>query len=115
MLIPYTKSPTGLVQVAKFNDHHVISISSYLITIIITEQPKKDPKDVASTLTKEDIGNFLHGIKLDQYIELFFENDVDGQMLIVLTEVELKDIGIANTFHQKKIIQKFGSYLMERC
>ena len=70
---------------------------------------------MASTLTKEDIRRYLQVIKLDEYIELFLENDIDGQLLFDLTEVELKDIGIINAFHRKKIITKFRPYLMKEC
>ena len=62
-------------------------------------------------MTKQDVEKFLHDIKLDDYVTLFKENDIDGPMLVSMDEDELNDLGIANRFHQKKLIVKFKAYL----
>ena len=32
-------------------------------------------------LTPNDVADFLQSLKLDQYVETFLENDVDGEMM----------------------------------
>ena len=32
-------------------------------------------------LTPNDVADFLRSLKLDQYVETFLENDVDGEMM----------------------------------
>ena len=76
-------------------------------------QPQKDLTEVAEGVTKEGVSAFLQQIKLHEYVQLFIDNDIDGQMLIVLNEMALKDLGVANIFHQKKIVNKFKLYLKE--
>ena len=73
--------------------------------------PKQDIEAVAKSLTIENIGDFLDQIQLGEHIELFKNNGVDGPILSVLEPEDLKDMGIANGFHRKKIIQKFRSFL----
>ena len=70
---------------------------------------------MAKTLSIDDIAQFLRQIKLEKYVEMFMENDVDGEMLMTLNQEDLKFIGIVNTFHQKKIIGQFQSYLKINC
>lgn len=68
---------------------------------------------MAKTLSVDDITQFLHHIKLEKYVEMFVENDIDGGMLLTLNQEDLKFIGIVNTFHQKKIIGQFPLYLKQ--
>ena len=65
-------------------------------------------------ISKDDVGTFLRQIELAEYVTLFSENDIDGEMLIDLNQEDLKNMGISNTFHQKKIIRKFQSYLKDK-
>ena len=68
---------------------------------------------MAKTLTVNDISEFLKGIKLANLTKLFSENDVDGRLLIRLTENSLKDLGVDNGFSRQKIVTKFKAHLEE--
>ena len=75
------------------------------------KESQRDLSEVAKTLSVDDIAKFLRQIKLEKYVQMFVENDVDGKMLLTLNQEDLKFIGIVNTFHHKKIIGQFQSYL----
>ena len=66
---------------------------------------------MASTLTVDDISEFLKGIKLADLTELFHENDVDGSLLLQLADKDLEDLGVANGFSRRKIVTKFRAHL----
>ena len=68
---------------------------------------------MANTLSVNDVAEFLKEIKLGYLVELFSDNDVDGGMLIVLSAGELKDLGIENSFHRTKIIDRFEKHLLK--
>ena len=68
---------------------------------------------MARKLTIKDISEFLKGIKLADLAELFSENDVDGSLLIHLTDSDLKDLGVASGFNRRKIVTKFKAHLVE--
>lgn len=50
-----------------------------------------------------DINTWLNGLGLDQYADTFSENDVDVQVLPLLTNEDLKEIGVS-LGHRKKIL-----------
>ena len=66
---------------------------------------------MASTLTVDDISEFLKGIKLADLTKLFHENDVDGSLLLQLADKELEALGVANCFSRRKIVTKFKAHL----
>ena len=68
---------------------------------------------MANTLTVHDIAEFLRKIKLEHYVKLFTDNDVDGGLLLKLTDNHLKDLGVDNSFHRCKIITKFRPHILE--
>ena len=68
---------------------------------------------MANTLTVDDIAEFLKNIKLGQYVQLFTDDDVDGRLLLQLTDDGLKDLGVDNSFHRCKIISKFEAHILE--
>ena len=79
---------------------------------ISTTVTKEQLKDIAEKLTTEDIAVFLKSIKLQGYIELFEENEIDGKLLYdCKLPKELEDLGIQNAFHCRKIISKFEQHL----
>jgi hypothetical protein len=49
----------------------------------------------------EDIQQWLTDKELTQYIKSFQENDIDGENLLELNEVDLKDLGITSIGHRK--------------
>ena len=68
---------------------------------------------MANTLKVDDISEFLKKIKLGHYVQLFTDNDVDGRLLLKLTDDDLKDLGVDNGFHRRKIITNFEVHLLE--
>ena len=67
---------------------------------------------MANTLTVDDIAEFLKKIKLG-HVQLFTDNDVDGRLLLKLTDDDLKDLGVDNGFHRRKIISKFEAHILK--
>ena len=68
---------------------------------------------MASRLTIDDVTEFLKEIKLGEYVGLFCDNDVDGELLIELTDEDLKGLGVKNSFHRRKIIRKFKTHVLK--
>ena len=55
--------------------------------------------------TELDIDNWLRGIGLAQYAEIFRANDIDGELLGRLTNDDLKDIGVVSFGYRKKLLE----------
>ncbi len=77
-------------------------------------------KEKAQTLTVGDVSEYLKSpmLNLEEYVELFKSNDVDGDLLWTISEVgtaddDLKDLGVSHGFHRRKIVGKFKAYLRE--
>lgn len=68
---------------------------------------------MASRLTVDDVTEFLKEIKLGEHVGLFCDNDVDGELLIELSDDDLKGLGVKNSFHRRKIITKFKTHLLK--
>ena len=68
---------------------------------------------MARTLAVHDITKFLKEIKLGDLVGLFCDNDVDGKLLIELSDDDLEDLGVKNGFQRRKIISKFETHLLE--
>jgi len=57
-----------------------------------------------------NIKEWLHGIGLENYLEIFYENHIDEESLLTLTREDLREMGITSVGHLKKIltaIEKF--------
>ena len=50
---------------------------------------------------------------MEDLVELFIENDVDGILLLKLTDSDLNEMGVANGFHRRKILTKFETYIAQ--
>ena len=74
---------------------------------------KETLEAVAASLTVEHVAEFLSKWKLQKYVEIFRENDLDGALLLSLCEDDLKDLGVATGFDRRKILSKFKQYLQE--
>ena len=68
-------------------------------------------KDKASSLTAEDVGEFLKEIKMEDYVELFVSNGIDGETLFAFDATDLEDLGVCKKFQRTKIITKFSTFL----
>ena len=52
-----------------------------------------------------DIGEWLRGLGLQQYVTAFRENDVEAEVLPRLTAEDLKDIGVSSVGHRRKLLE----------
>ena len=69
-------------------------------------------KEIATTM---DVAKYLQHLKLEKYSKLFEEEDVTGKLLWQMChaeEDELKDLGIGNAFHRRKIKGNLEDYLI---
>ena len=62
-------------------------------------------------LSLEDVVDFLHSIKMDQYIDTFRREDINGILLVAAGNEELKEIGVLNPLHSFKIQFLFKRFL----
>ena len=79
--------------------------------LLFSVADKPHLEEMARTLSVDDILEFLKGIELADLTELFSENDVDGRLLIQLSDNDLKELGVANGFNRRKIVTKFKAHL----
>ena len=56
-----------------------------------------------------NVGDWLQGLGLAQYADLFRANDIDGDLLAGLTGDDLKDIGVASLGHRKKLLEAIAA------
>jgi hypothetical protein len=51
-----------------------------------------------------DVAAWLCGLGLEQYAQLFRDNDIDGEILIGMTAEDLKELGISSFGHRRKLL-----------
>src|SRR5438045_9142671 len=51
-----------------------------------------------------DIAEWLRGLGLEQYTQLFRDNDIDGGILRGITAEDLKELGISSLGHRRKLL-----------
>ena len=65
------------------------------------------------TWTVADVGRWLHSIEMDNYIDSFAKNKIDGQCLKHMDDETLRALGVSLSVHRTKllqqVIQTFGS------
>ncbi|KAL9980530.1 hypothetical protein ACROYT_G009132 [Oculina patagonica] len=65
--------------------------------------------DDLSQMSISEVSQFLRHFHFDSYVELFADNDVDGDLLVSLNEEELQALGM-NIFECKKIFRLVGGW-----
>ena len=50
-----------------------------------------------------DVAAWLRGLGLEQYAQLFRDNDIDGEILCGMTAEDLKELGISSFGHRRKL------------
>ena len=75
-------------------------------------------KEYARKMTPEDVGDYLRSIKLDQYVEAFAGEEVDGEMFLDVVEKEEKDfldsLSVESAVHKRRIFTKFSGFCSTR-
>ena len=51
-----------------------------------------------------DVAAWLRGLGLEQYAQLFRDNDIDGELLCGLTAEDLKELGISSFGHRRRLL-----------
>src|SRR5689334_8510898 len=51
-----------------------------------------------------DVAAWLRGLGLEQYAQLFRDNDIDGEILRGMTAEDLKELGISSFGHRRKLL-----------
>jgi hypothetical protein len=51
-----------------------------------------------------DIAAWLRGLGLEQYAQLFRDNDIDGEILCGMTAEDLKELGISSFGHRRRLL-----------
>ena len=72
---------------------------------LLTEQSLKEKAKLM------DVSKYLKWLKLDLYIKLFEDEEVDGSLLWEMRYKDLTDLGIGNSFHCRKIENRLTKYL----
>ena len=72
--------------------------------------------EAANELTSEDIADYLRFLKLDEYIEKFMENDVDGDMMFDGIDDDTLEtvLGVDTAKDRLKIKTKFKQWLRKK-
>ena len=73
-----------------------------------------DKRMLVCQLTPNDVADYLRSLKLDQYVETFLENDVDGEMMNeIINESTLEALDVQKK-DRLKIKFKFKSWAEKR-
>ena len=51
-----------------------------------------------------DVAAWLRGLGLEQYAQLFRDNDIDGEILCGMTAEHLKELGISSFGHRRRLL-----------
>jgi class 3 adenylate cyclase len=51
-----------------------------------------------------DVAAWLRGLGLDQYAQLFSDNDIDGEILCGMTAEDLNELGISSFGHRRRLL-----------
>ena len=56
-----------------------------------------------------DVAAWLSGLGLEQYAELFRENDIEGEILYGMTAEDLKELGISSFGHRRRLLNAIAA------
>src|SRR6476659_2249782 len=51
-----------------------------------------------------DVAAWLRGLGLEQYVQLFRDNDIDGEILCGMTAEDLRELGISSFGHRRRLL-----------
>ena len=73
-----------------------------------------DLSKAANNLTIEEIEEYLRYLKLDEYVEMFREIGVDGNMMFDIDYETLKELGVDTIKDRIKIKTNFKQWLRKK-
>jgi hypothetical protein len=56
-----------------------------------------------------DVTEWLRGLGLEQYVQLFRDNDIDGEILRGMTAGDLKELGISSFGHRRRLFNAIAA------
>jgi hypothetical protein len=56
-----------------------------------------------------DVSAWLRGLGLEQYAQLFRDNDIDGEILCGVTAEDLKELGISSFGHRRRLLNAIAA------
>src|SRR5215472_14869638 len=56
-----------------------------------------------------DVAAWLRGLGLEQYAQLFRDNDIDGEILCGVTAEDLKELGISSFGHRRRLLNAIAA------
>ena len=56
-----------------------------------------------------DVAAWLRGLGLEQYAQLFRDNDIDGEILCGMTAEDLKELGISSFGHRRRLVKAIAT------
>ena len=56
-----------------------------------------------------DVAAWLRGLGLEQYAQLFRDNDIDGEILCAMTAEDLKELGISSFGHRRRLLNAIAA------
>ena len=65
----------------------------------------------AAGYSVEQVGEFLESIGMSQYVEIFAENEMNGEMMLEADDKDLEEIGVESRLHRIKIMVLFKRYV----
>ena len=70
-------------------------------------------EEATSEVSPLDILAWLSDLNLEQYAEIFRENDIDAKVLLNLTSEDLKEIGVLSVGHRRKLLGAITALRLE--
>ena len=56
-----------------------------------------------------DVAAWLRGLGLEQYAQLFRDNDIDGEILCGMTAEDLRELGIRSFGHRRRLVNAISA------
>jgi hypothetical protein len=69
---------------------------------------------IAKRFPVEEVIRFLHSIKMSEHVEKFEENQIDGEMLMEITEETLEALGVTKHIQRISIVTNYKNYIRPR-
>jgi hypothetical protein len=74
-----------------------------------------DQEYFADGMVEEIIGGWLRGLGLERYEQAFRENEIDLRVLTKLTPDDLKELGVTEIGHRRRLIDAIGHINGGKC
>jgi len=101
--VPKTKM--DMITLSSYDDSEKWESIREQITAAVDERALNWDEKPLEVWSLDDILQWLKDKGLEQYVESFKENDIDGQNMLELNESDLKDLGLKSIGHRKAFMR----------